>query len=76
MTRFTPTVVDSIDIIDTEGINGLFEAVADCVEEAIYNVLTSARSMEGPGEMRMEGLPTDTLQRLMKEHYVPVEFTA
>jgi hypothetical protein len=46
------------------------------VEEAIYNVLTSAESMEGPGGARMEGLPTDVLQRLMKEHYVPVEFTA
>lgn len=73
-TRFTPTVTQSIDIIDTEGINGLFEAVADSVEEAIYNVLTSAESMNGPGGVRQEGLPTNVLQRLMKEYYVPVEF--
>jgi D-aminopeptidase len=76
VSRFTPTVTQSIDVIDTEGINGLFEAVADSVEEAIYNVLTNAESMEGPGGIRMEGLPTAVLQRLMKEHYVPVEFTA
>jgi hypothetical protein len=24
----------------------------------------------------MKGLPTDVLQRLMKEHYIPVDFTA
>jgi D-aminopeptidase len=69
-------VIDCIEVTDTEGINGLFEAVADSVEEAIYNVLTSAESMDGPGGARMKGLPTDVLQRLMKEHYIPVDFTA
>jgi D-aminopeptidase len=73
-TRFTPTVISTIDMIDTEGINGLFEACADSVEEAIYNVLTGAESMDGPDGARAEGLPLDDLKRLMGEYYVPVDF--
>lgn len=71
---FVPTVNQQADLLDTSSINGLFEAAADSVEEAIYNVLTSAESMEGPSGVRAEALPLDTLRELMDKHYVPVPF--
>ena len=71
---FVPTVNQQIDLLDTSAINELFEAAADSVEEAIYNALTSAESMEGPSGVHAEALPLDTLQELMEKHYVPVPF--
>jgi len=71
---FEPTVGQQVDLFDDNSINGLFEAAADSVEEAIYNVLTSAESMDGPSGHRAEALPLDTLRELMDKHYVPVPF--
>jgi D-aminopeptidase len=71
---FLPTSTQSISLLDTSSINALFECVADSVEESIYNVLTSAEGMSGPGGTRAEGLDTDVLKRLMGKHYVPVPF--
>lgn len=69
---FVPKVNQQAGLFDTSSINGLFEEAADSVEEAIYNVLTSAESMEGPSGVRAEALPLDTLRELMDKHYVPV----
>ncbi|ORY23273.1 peptidase family T4 [Naematelia encephala] len=72
--RWIPTTNDSLDLLDTSTINSLFEAVADCVEEAIYNALTSAEDTQGPGGVTVKALPLDRLRELMKEHYVSVPF--
>jgi D-aminopeptidase len=61
-------------LLDTSSINALFEAAADTVEEAIYNVLTCAETMTGPGDAIAEALPLDSLKRLMEKHYVQVPF--
>ncbi|KAK4687584.1 D-aminopeptidase, partial [Tremellales sp. Uapishka_1] len=71
---FTPTVSQSIELLETSSINALFEAAADSVEEAIYNVLTSAETTIGPEGVKADALPLDTLKRLMAAHYVPVPY--
>jgi len=55
-------------------MDALFEAVADCVEESIYNALTSAEDMVGPDGASAKGLPLDDLKRLMDKYYVPVPY--
>ncbi|KAI9151944.1 Beta-peptidyl aminopeptidase BapA [Paramyrothecium foliicola] len=37
----------SVEMIDTDSINGIFEAAADATEEAIYNAMFMAESMTG-----------------------------
>jgi len=72
--NFLPTVTQSINTHDESSINALFEAAADSVEESIYNVLTSAESMEGPLGRKGEALPLDSFRRLMDQDSVPVRY--
>ena len=44
---YTPTVVQSIDVLVGGTINALFECAADATEEAIYNVLCMAEDTRG-----------------------------
>lgn len=55
-------------------MNSLFEAAADCAEEAIYNALTMAEDTQGPAGAFGQALPLEDLKRLMKEHYVGVPY--
>lgn len=43
-----PTVEQSVNVVQDVTINALFEAAADSTEEAIYNALVAAETMEGP----------------------------
>lgn len=45
-----------------------FDAVAECVEEAIINALTSAETMTGFKGRTVYALPLDDLQRVMKKY--------
>lgn len=43
-----PTVEQTVNVVQDVTINALFEAAADSTEEAIYNALVAAETMEGP----------------------------
>lgn len=43
-----PTVEQKVSVVQDVTINALFEAAADSTEEAIYNSLVEAKSMDGP----------------------------
>ncbi|KAH6621756.1 peptidase family S58-domain-containing protein [Boeremia exigua] len=57
----------SIEMIDDQTINALFEASADSVEEAILNALFKAETMEGNGN-KIDALNLDTVQELMAKY--------
>lgn len=43
-----PTTEQTVSVVQDVTINALFEAAADSTEEAIYNALVAAETMEGP----------------------------
>jgi D-aminopeptidase len=47
-------------------MNGLFDAVAEAVEEAILNALTAAETMTGYLGRTVYALPLDELEQLMR----------
>ncbi|OSS51548.1 hypothetical protein B5807_03685 [Epicoccum nigrum] len=57
----------SVDMIDDQTINALFEASADAVEEAILNAVFMAESMEGNGN-RIDALDLDKVKDLMSKY--------
>jgi D-aminopeptidase len=54
----------SIDMIDDQTINALFEASADAVEEAILNAMFMAESMDGNGN-KIDAIDLAKVKRLM-----------
>ncbi|KAF7363208.1 DmpA/ArgJ-like protein [Mycena venus] len=58
----------SVQVLDDQTINGLFEATADAVEEAILNALCMAESMEGVGGIKVDALPLEKVKELMKKY--------
>lgn len=63
-----------MSLLEENTINALFEAVADCVEESIYNVLCMAEDQVGPCGRKSNALPLDVLKRLMDKYYVQVPY--
>ncbi|ORY30754.1 peptidase family T4 [Naematelia encephala] len=61
-------------VFDTT-INSIFEAAADVVEEAIYNSLCMAESMEGPEGRKAEAIELDWLKETMERHHVDAPYT-
>ncbi|KAJ4361743.1 hypothetical protein N0V95_001636 [Ascochyta clinopodiicola] len=57
----------SVDMIDDQTINALFEASADAVEEAILNAVFMAQSMDGNGN-RIDALDLERVQELMGKY--------
>ncbi|KAG7109372.1 Beta-peptidyl aminopeptidase BapA like protein [Verticillium longisporum] len=57
-----------LEAVDDAGINGLFEAAADATEEAIYNSIVMADSMEGFKRRRVEGIPVQKLKDIMSRY--------
>ncbi|KZM24082.1 D-stereospecific aminopeptidase [Ascochyta rabiei] len=57
----------SVDVIDDQTINALFEASADAVEEAILNAVFMAESMEGNGN-RIDALELEKVKELMGKY--------
>jgi D-aminopeptidase len=66
--RFTPTVVQSIDILVDDTINALFECAADATEEAIYNVLCMAEDVTGPLGREVKAIDLDRLKSVMENY--------
>ena len=53
-------------VLPTESVSGLFEAVMDATEEAVYNSLLRATDMSGNGRT-IRALPIDELRGLLKK---------
>ncbi|MCJ1247025.1 hypothetical protein MMC30_004236 [Trapelia coarctata] len=64
---WTPTVGQSVDVVQDVTINALFEAAADAVEEAILNALCMAEDMVGPGGREVKAMPLGRLRDLMEK---------
>ncbi|RMZ67586.1 peptidase family T4 [Pyrenophora seminiperda CCB06] len=56
-----------ITMTDDQTINGLFEASADVVEEAIYNAVCKAETMDGNGN-KIEALDLVRVKEMMKKY--------
>jgi D-aminopeptidase len=54
-------------ILPTDGVSGLFEAVLDATEEAIYNSLLKAADTTGGGRTA-RALPIDELRDALKKY--------
>ncbi|PTD06630.1 Beta-peptidyl aminopeptidase BapA [Fusarium culmorum] len=55
----------SVETVENESINGVFEAVADATEEAIYNVLSMAETMTGYKGRTVEALDMDKVKEIV-----------
>ncbi|OTB00277.1 hypothetical protein M426DRAFT_324425 [Hypoxylon sp. CI-4A] len=64
---FTATPL-TVDVLDDNSINGLFEATADATEEAIYNSLCMAETMVGNQGHRVDALPLDRVKEIMEKY--------
>ena len=58
----------AIQMLPHEQMDPLFAAVAECVEEAILNALTSAETLTGFKGRTAHALPLAELQRVMKKY--------
>ncbi|PHH72950.1 hypothetical protein CDD82_5727 [Ophiocordyceps australis] len=56
-----------VRMTDNDSINGLFEAVGDATEEAIYNALCMAETMTGFKDRTVEALDLDLVRRLVEK---------
>jgi D-aminopeptidase len=54
-------------ILPTDAVSGLFEAVLDATEEAVYNSLLQAQTTTGNGRT-VRALPIDQLQAVLKKY--------
>jgi D-aminopeptidase len=59
---------NSIEALDDGTIDSAFHAAVDATEEAIYNALCSAETMEGRKERKVEALPLERVNRLMENY--------
>jgi len=51
-------------------LESLFSAVADCVEEAIYNALCSAETVESRKGRKVEAIDLGLLKKTLEKHVV------
>lgn len=58
----------TVEVMDDQTINSLFEAAADATEEAIYNALCMAETMEGLDGRMVEALPLDKVKEIMVKY--------
>jgi D-aminopeptidase len=68
MSRYTPSVVQGVDILVDETINALFECAAGAVEEAIYNVLCMAEDTKGPLGREVKAMDLERLKVVMEKY--------
>lgn len=64
---FKPKAIN-VETIDNMTIDGLFEAAADATEEAIYNALFMAQSMEGFKGRKVQALPLKRVREIMEKY--------
>jgi D-aminopeptidase len=58
----------TIAAVDDATLDGLFEAAADATEEAIYNAMFMAQSMEGFKGRKVEALPLKWIKDIMEKY--------
>ncbi|KAJ4372963.1 hypothetical protein N0V83_003254 [Neocucurbitaria cava] len=56
-----------VQMVDDQTINGIFEAAADAVEEAIYNAVFKAETMDGNGN-KIEAISIEKVKELMQKY--------
>ncbi|ETN43577.1 uncharacterized protein HMPREF1541_02736 [Cyphellophora europaea CBS 101466] len=64
--RLTARVEQSVDVVQDTTINGLFEAAAEVVHEAILNAMCMAEGMEGPEGQRMEAIDLERVRAVVE----------
>jgi len=68
--HFDTAMRQKVGMVVDDTINALFEAVADCAEESIYNALCMAEDTEGPTGVRVRAIDLDALKQLLEKYYV------
>jgi D-aminopeptidase len=68
--HFDTTMRQKVGMIVDDTINALFEAVADCVEESIYNALCMAEDMEGPNGVKVKAIDLEALKLWLENYYI------
>lgn len=58
----------SVTVLDDATLDGLFEAAADATEEAIYNALFMAQSVDGFKGRKVEALPLNWVKEIMEKY--------
>lgn len=58
----------TVEVVDDNSINSLFEAAADSTEEAIYNALCMAETMVGNRGATIEALDLENLKVIMEKY--------
>jgi len=58
----------AVTMMPNEGLNGLFEATVQAVEESIVNAMVAAETMTGVDGHRVEGLPREKLREVLKKY--------
>jgi D-aminopeptidase len=66
--RVPATAPYTLQMIPHDHLDGFFEGVAEAVEEAILNALTSAETLVGWEGRTAYALPLDNLQRIMRRY--------
>lgn len=67
---FDTATRQKVGMVIDDTINALFEAVADCVEESIYNALCMAEDTEGPNGVKMKAIDLEALKIWLEEYYI------
>ncbi|THY77164.1 L-aminopeptidase/D-esterase [Aureobasidium pullulans] len=62
------SAVHRVEAVEDSALSRLFEGTADCVEEAIYNCLCMAETMEGLDGHKVEALPLQRVKEIMQEY--------
>ena len=66
--RFKAREID-VTVVDDQTINGLFEAVADATQEAVYNALCMAETITGNRDRTIEALPLDKVKEIVEKFH-------
>jgi L-aminopeptidase/D-esterase-like protein len=63
----------TVQMLENDEINPLFEATEQATEEAIVNALVAAKTMTGANGITVPALPHDKLQQIMRKYNRLVE---
>jgi D-aminopeptidase len=66
--RGAPTRAETLRFLPNDRLNGLFEATAQAVEEAIVNAMLGARTMVGREGRRVAALDPEALREVMRSY--------
>jgi L-aminopeptidase/D-esterase-like protein len=58
----------TVQMLENDDINPLFEATVEATEEAIVNSLVAAKTMTGANGITVQAIPHDKLQQIMRKY--------